>query len=65
MFQPNRMNDIDNFFMRNNNQVTPKRSYSPRLMPQDNQRGMPQDNQRGMPQDNQRGMQMQFFPSNK
>lgn len=34
MFQPNRMNDIDNFFMRNNNQVTPKRSYSPRLAPQ-------------------------------
>ena len=40
MFQPNRMNDIDNFFMKNNNQVTPKRSYSPRLIPHENQRAI-------------------------
>ncbi len=51
MFQPNRMNEIDQFFMRNNTQVTPKRSYSPRLTPQ------MQENQRA-------GPQMQYFPSN-
>ena len=63
MFQPNRMNDIDNFFMKNNNQVTPKRSYSPRLIPHENQRAIViAENQRG---DNQRAIQMQFFPSNK
>jgi hypothetical protein len=52
MFQPNRMNEIDHFLMRNNNQVTPKRSYSPRLVPQ------VQDNQRHV-------SQVQYFPSNK
>ncbi len=52
MFQPNRMNEIDHFFMRSNNQVTPKRSYSPRLTAQ------MQDNQRG-------GSNLQYFPSNK
>ena len=38
--------------MRNNNQVTPKRSYSPRLVPQN------QDNFRHTPN-------MQYFPANK
>ena len=51
MFQQNKMNNIDNFLMRNNNQVTPKRSYSPRLTPQMN--------------DNSRGQGIQFFPCNK
>jgi hypothetical protein len=34
MFQPNKMNELDNFFMKNDKQVTPKRSHSPRLLPQ-------------------------------
>lgn len=54
MFQPNRMNEIDNFLMRNNNQVTPKRSYSPRLAPQ----SQVQEHQRNV-------SHVQYFPSNK
>jgi hypothetical protein len=49
--------------MRNNNQVTPKRSYSPRLIPNDNQYSGTGIGQRNIMLPQQQPQQVQYFPS--